>query len=117
MLFTPDGRSHSTCNATVGQTPVSRCTMAASLSFSSVDVAAAGCRNLPNRVPVLANPHEGSSIWNESSARETASSSFFGMATGDDSTGGYNESMPQCSHTSQIQHVKPHTRGCEECLK
>ncbi len=22
-----------------------------------------------------------------------------------------------CSHLNQIQHVKPHTKGCEECLK
>ena len=36
------GKSHSTCRATVGQTPVSRCTCPASLNFSSVVVAAAG---------------------------------------------------------------------------
>lgn len=25
--------------------------------------------------------------------------------------------MKQCTHTDQIKDVKPHTRGCEECLK
>ena len=25
--------------------------------------------------------------------------------------------MPQCTHTDQIHDVKPHTHGCEECLK
>jgi len=25
--------------------------------------------------------------------------------------------MQKCSHVDQIQNVKPHTRGCEECLK
>ena len=25
--------------------------------------------------------------------------------------------MKQCRHVDQIQEVKPHTRGCEECLK
>ena len=25
--------------------------------------------------------------------------------------------MPKCTHTDQIHDVKPHTRGCEECLK
>lgn len=25
--------------------------------------------------------------------------------------------MPACSHLDTIKHVKPHTRGCEECLK
>src|SRR5207248_4365920 len=68
MLRTPSGQSHSTCKAMVGQTPVSRCTCPASLNFSSVVVAAAGCVNLPNRVPVFANPQDGSSIRNVSSA-------------------------------------------------
>ncbi len=66
--FSPLGRSHSTCRATVGVTPVSRFTSAASANFSSMVVAAAACTNLPKRVPVLANPHEGISIWKESSA-------------------------------------------------
>ena len=25
--------------------------------------------------------------------------------------------MPACTHLDQIHNVKPHTRGCEECLK
>ena len=25
--------------------------------------------------------------------------------------------MPDCKHLDQIQDVKPHTKGCEECLK
>jgi monovalent cation:H+ antiporter-2, CPA2 family len=25
--------------------------------------------------------------------------------------------MNTCSHTDQIRNVKPHSRGCEECLK
>ena len=25
--------------------------------------------------------------------------------------------MNSCSHTAQIHNVKPHSRGCEECLK
>jgi len=68
VLATPRGKSHSTCRATLGQTPVSRCTWPASLSFSWAVDAAAGWRNLPNRVPVLAKPQEGSSIRNFSSA-------------------------------------------------
>src|SRR5581483_4147551 len=74
-LSTPLGQSHNTCRAIVGQTPVTRCTCAASLNFSSVVTAAADCRNLPNRVPVLANPHEGSSIRNCSSASSMAAES------------------------------------------
>src|SRR5258708_8112686 len=62
VLPTPSGQSHRTCKATVGQTPVSRCTWPASLNFSSVVVAAAGWMNFPNRVPVLAKPQDGSSI-------------------------------------------------------
>jgi uncharacterized UBP type Zn finger protein len=27
------------------------------------------------------------------------------------------KAMNICSHTDQIRNVKPHTRGCEECLK
>ena len=44
--------------------PVNWLTMPASLNFSARLVAAAGCINLPNRVPVLAKPHEGNSILN-----------------------------------------------------
>jgi uncharacterized UBP type Zn finger protein len=25
--------------------------------------------------------------------------------------------MEQCNHLNQIQHVKPHAKGCEDCLK
>jgi len=25
--------------------------------------------------------------------------------------------MTECTHLDQIRNVKPHTRGCEECLK
>ena len=52
----------------VGQLPVSRLTLPASLNFSAMLVAAAGCTNLPKRVPVLAKPQEGNSILNASSA-------------------------------------------------
>src|SRR5437764_10460749 len=69
--LTPSGQSQSTCNAIVGQTPVTRCTCPASLNFSSVVAAAAGCKNLPKRVPVLANPQEGIPMRNSSSARNT----------------------------------------------
>jgi hypothetical protein len=68
MSATPLGRSQSTWRASVGVTPVSRLTSAASANFSSMVEAAAGCTNLPKRVPVLANPQEGISIWNESRA-------------------------------------------------
>src|SRR5436305_10863851 len=69
----PSGQSQSTCNAIVGQTPVTRCTCPASLNFSSVVAAAAGCKNLPKRVPVLANPQDGISMRNSSSDRKTVS--------------------------------------------
>src|SRR5215469_11501067 len=62
----PFGRSQRTCRAMVGHTPVQRCTCAASLNFSAIVEAAAGCRNLPKRVPVLAKPHEGNSTWKRS---------------------------------------------------
>ena len=62
----PFGRSHSTCRASVGVLPVRRLTSAASANFSSIVEAAAGCVNFPNRVPVLAKPHEGISILNSS---------------------------------------------------
>src|SRR5215471_17195133 len=71
------GRSHRTCSASVGQTPVSPCTWPASLNFSSIVTAAAGCRNLPNRVPVFAKPQDGNSIRNASSAWKTASEVIF----------------------------------------
>src|SRR4051812_39148010 len=67
----PSGQSQSTCKAIVGQTPVARCTCPASLNFSSVVAAAAGCKNLPKRVPVLAKPQEGIAMRNSSSARNT----------------------------------------------
>src|SRR5258707_7856705 len=69
--LTPSGQSQSTCKAIVGQTPVARCTCPASLNFSSVVTAAAGCKNLPKRVPVLANPQDGISMRNSSSDRKT----------------------------------------------
>src|SRR5436309_14301566 len=71
--LTPSGQSQSTCKAIVGQTPVTRCTCPASLNFSSVVEAAAACKNLPKRVPVLANPQEGISIWKRFSAAATRS--------------------------------------------
>src|SRR5690242_3209985 len=46
----------------VGLAPVSALTSAASANFSSMVVAAPPCTNLPNRVPVLAKPQEGTSI-------------------------------------------------------
>src|SRR5579864_2419947 len=67
-LSTPSGQSQRTCKATVGQTPVNRCTCPASLNFSSVVVAAAGWMNFPKRVPVLAKPQDGNSIRKVSSA-------------------------------------------------
>src|SRR5580700_10156805 len=54
--FSPLGRSQMACRATVGHAPVNWLTMPASLNFSARLVAAAGWVNLPNRVPVLANP-------------------------------------------------------------
>src|SRR5207248_2576810 len=67
-LLTAEGKSHSTCNARVGHAPVSLWISPASLNFSSSVPAAAACRNLPKRVPVLAKPHDGSSMWKTSSA-------------------------------------------------
>src|SRR5450631_1472937 len=69
----PLGKSHNTCRARVGVTPVSRFTSAASANFSSMVVAAAACTNLPKRVPVFANPHEGISMWKLSSALNASS--------------------------------------------
>ena len=72
-LATPSGRSHSTCNPMVGLAPVRRLICAASANLSSIEVAAATCRNLPKRVPVLANPQEGISMRKLSSAFATRS--------------------------------------------
>src|ERR1700689_3631568 len=69
--FSPFGKSQSTCRAIVGHAPVNWLTMPASLNFSAILVAAAGCTNLPKRVPVLANPQECNSILNRSSACQT----------------------------------------------
>ncbi len=54
VAFTPMEKSHNTCTATVGQQPVYLWTTPASASFSSIVLAAAGCKNLPKRVPVSA---------------------------------------------------------------
>src|SRR5437879_1593191 len=64
---TPIEKSQSTWTATDGQQPVYLCTIPASASFSSIVAAAAGCRNLPNRVPVSAYPQLGVSILKPSS--------------------------------------------------
>src|SRR5947209_2606436 len=61
----------------LGHTPVSLCTWPASENFSLMQVAAAGCTNFPKRVPVFANPHEGSSIRNASSALQIRRSLSF----------------------------------------
>ncbi len=50
------------CSATLGATPVNRCTTAASAIFSSGDRGTPGWLNTLNRVPELPNAHEGSSI-------------------------------------------------------
>src|SRR5580692_2277729 len=71
--WAPPGRSHKTCSARVGHTPVQQWTCAASLNFSSIVAAAAGWRNLPNRVPVLVKPQEGSSMRKASSALQRES--------------------------------------------
>src|ERR1035437_9206230 len=47
----PLGRSQRTCSATVGLAPVSLLTCAASANFSSNDVAAPACENVPKHVP------------------------------------------------------------------
>ena len=72
----PSARSHSTCSASVGQMPVRPCTWPASLNFSSMVAAAAGCRNFPNRVPVFAKPQDGTSIRKRSNASNTRSESI-----------------------------------------
>src|SRR5262245_42709094 len=88
----PSGRSHKTWSAIVGQAPVSAWTSPASLNLSSIVTAAAGWRNLPNRVPVFAKPHEGSSIWNRSSARATRAVRSPGTAASYPAT----EAVPNC---------------------
>src|SRR5215472_10400182 len=50
------------CTATLGATPVYLCTCAASSIFSSTVRGTPGWANTLNRVPVLANAHEGTSI-------------------------------------------------------
>src|ERR1700744_5917996 len=50
------------CRATLGATPVNRCTWAASSIFSSGVRGTPGCANTLNLVPVLANAHDGNSI-------------------------------------------------------
>src|SRR5207302_8813188 len=67
----PPGSSPRTCSATLGLAPVSAFTCEASLNFSSVVVAAPPCTNFPNRVPVLAKPHDGTSIRKLSRALQT----------------------------------------------
>src|SRR5690348_7801201 len=46
--------------------PVAALTCAASLNFSSMEVAAAAWMNFPNRVPVLAKPQDGISTFKAS---------------------------------------------------
>src|ERR1035438_7704890 len=50
------------CTATLGATPVNACTWAASAIFSCGVRGTPGCANTLNRVPVLPNAHDGSSI-------------------------------------------------------
>jgi hypothetical protein len=69
----PCGKSHSTWTATLGQQPVTLCTSPASAIFSAVVVAAEAWMNLPNLVPVLANPHYGNSMVNASRAARACS--------------------------------------------
>src|SRR3954465_12629532 len=57
------------CSATVGATPVNRCTSAASATFSYGSRGTARCANTLNRVPELPNAQDGSSIrWDRSAA-------------------------------------------------
>src|SRR5579871_150322 len=60
--FIPPGISQSKCSEIVGLAPVRTFTCDASENFSSIVVAAPACTNFPNLVPVLAKPHDGSSI-------------------------------------------------------
>src|SRR5271157_1640091 len=57
----------------LGQQPVTLCTCPASAIFSAVVVAAEAWINFPKRVPVLANPQEGSSMAKPSSALKASS--------------------------------------------
>src|SRR5437762_704903 len=50
------------CTATLGATPVNACTCAASSIFSCGVRGTPGWANTLNRVPVLPNAHDGSSI-------------------------------------------------------
>src|SRR6476660_10621321 len=50
------------CRATVGARPVKRCTVAASVIFSSIVRGVPGVPNTLKRVPELPNAHDGSSI-------------------------------------------------------
>src|SRR4051794_17733530 len=50
------------CSATLGATPVCRCTRAASAIFSYGSRGTPGCANTLNRVPELPNAQEGSSM-------------------------------------------------------
>ena len=50
------------CSATVGASPVNRCTTAASAIFSRTVRGVPGVPNTLNRVPEFPNAHEGSSI-------------------------------------------------------
>src|SRR5256885_16925674 len=95
VLLTPSGKSQSTCNAKVGQTPVSKCTWPASLNFSSIVVAAAGWTNFPKRVPVFANPQEGISIRNASKARNTFSVSCDFITKPFSGNGAYTSDAPK----------------------
>src|SRR6188768_3611180 len=62
------------CSATVGASPVWRCTCAASAIFSYGSRGTPGCANTLKRVPELPNAHDGSSIactasWSEIEAK------------------------------------------------
>ena len=50
------------CSATEGASPVNRCTVAASATFSSTVRGVPGVPNTLNRVPELPNAHDGTSI-------------------------------------------------------
>src|SRR4051812_23739208 len=63
------------CSATVGATPVKRCTCAASAIFSYGSRGTPGCANTLNRVPELPKAQEGSSMCCRRSTCLTASRS------------------------------------------
>jgi len=58
-------------------------------------MAAAGCRNLPKRVPVLAKPQDGTSMRNFSSAWETFSDFGESIATLSIGHEGYTSARPE----------------------